>query len=162
MTSSAQPCIPAPPCGADDASITLRTSPGLIRTISWATKLPIEKPRMSTWSNPIAVTKAMASWAICSIVFGVLPVEPPTPVLSNVTTCRFVASASISAGSQLSRFPRKCWSSTSGTAPSPTERYVQSTPFAALTCLPGISEYVVAIVVLSVVVTVAVRDFTGH
>ena len=61
----------------------------------------------------------MASRAICSMVSGVLPVEPPTPALSNVTTRRARASASISAGSQLSRFPRKCWSSTSGTVPSP-------------------------------------------
>ena len=60
----------------------------------------------------------MASRAICSMVSGVVPVEPPTPALSNVTTRRAGASASISAGSQLSRFPRKCWSRTSGTAPS--------------------------------------------
>jgi hypothetical protein len=51
------------------------------------------------------------------MVAGVVPVEPPTPALSNVTTRRAGASASISAGSQLSRFPRKCWSRTSGTAP---------------------------------------------
>jgi hypothetical protein len=44
--------------------------------------------------------------AICSMVSGVVPVEPPTPVLSNVMTRRVAASASISAGSQLSRFQR--------------------------------------------------------
>jgi hypothetical protein len=60
-----------------------------------------------------------ASRAICSMVSGVVPVEPPTPALSNVTTRLVGASASISAGSQLSRFPRKCWSRTSGTTPSP-------------------------------------------
>jgi hypothetical protein len=49
------------------------------------------------------------------MVSGVVPVEPPTPALSNVTTRRVEASASISAGSQLSRFPRKCWNRTSGT-----------------------------------------------
>ena len=61
----------------------------------------------------------MASQAICSMVSGVLPVEPPTPTLSNVTTRRDAASASISAGSQLSRLPRKCWSSTSGSPSCP-------------------------------------------
>jgi hypothetical protein len=60
----------------------------------------------------------MASRAICSMVSGVVPAEPPTPVLSNAMTRRVAASASISAGSQLSRFPRKCWSRTNGTAPS--------------------------------------------
>ena len=69
--------------------------------------------------------KAMASRAICSTLSGVVPVEPPTPALSNVTTRRFCASASISAGSQLSRFPRKCWKRTSGTpvASGPVSRY---------------------------------------
>ena len=59
----------------------------------------------------------MASRAICSMVSGVVLVEPPTPPLSKVTTRRAAAKASISAGSQLSRLPRKCWSRTSGTAP---------------------------------------------
>jgi hypothetical protein len=46
----------------------------------------------------------MASCAICSTVFGVVPVEPPTPALSKATTRRAVARSSMSAGSQLSRF----------------------------------------------------------
>src|SRR6266516_3275685 len=62
----------------------------------------------------------MASWAMASIVLGVLPVVAPTPTLSNVTTRRFAASASMRAGSQLSRLPRKCCSRTSGTSPSPS------------------------------------------
>jgi hypothetical protein len=49
---------------------------------------------------------------------AVMPAEPPTPALSKVITRRNRASASTSAGSQESRLPRKCWSSTSGTAPS--------------------------------------------
>jgi hypothetical protein len=44
-------------------------------------------------------------------------------------------SSSISAGSQLSRFPRKCWTRTSGTPPSPASRYTYSMPLAALTVL---------------------------
>ena len=44
----------------------------------------------------------MASRAICVIVLGVVPVDPATPALSNVTTRRLCASASTSAGSQLS------------------------------------------------------------
>ena len=86
-------------------------------------KLPIENPMMSTWPGPRAVMNAMASRAICPTVSGVFPDEPPTPVLSNVTTRRPDASASISAGSQLSRCPRKCYSKTSGTPPSPASRY---------------------------------------
>jgi hypothetical protein len=35
----------------------------------------------------------MASRAICSMVSGVVPAEPPTPALSNVTTRRARASA---------------------------------------------------------------------
>jgi hypothetical protein len=60
----------------------------------------MENPRTSTWSSSIAARNAMASCAICSMVLGVDPVEPPTPELSNVTTRRVAASASISAGSQ--------------------------------------------------------------
>jgi len=79
----------------------------------------MEKPSRSAWLIPMAARNAMASRAICPMVSGVVPAEPLTPALSNVTTRRAVASASISAGSQLSRFPRKCWSRTNGTAPSP-------------------------------------------
>jgi hypothetical protein len=49
MTSGAQPCIPAAPCGAEDARTSLRTIAGRISVISCATKLPIENPRMSAW-----------------------------------------------------------------------------------------------------------------
>ena len=72
----------------------------------------------------------MASRAICAIVVGVVPVDPPAPALSNVTTRRSRASVSTSAGSQLSRLPRKCWRSTSAGVPSPTWRYAYSIPFA--------------------------------
>jgi hypothetical protein len=44
-----------------------------------------------------------ASRAICSMVSGVAPVEPPTPALSKVTTRRVEASASIRTGSQRHR-----------------------------------------------------------
>ena len=101
--------------------------------ISCATKLPIEKPSRSTRWKPIASRKAIASWAIASTVFGVVPVVAPTPTLSNVTTRRSAASASMSAGSQLSRLPRKCCSRTSGTSPSPRSRYAYSIPLSAVT-----------------------------
>jgi hypothetical protein len=105
----------AAPCGAAEASTTLRAIAGLVNAISCATKLPIENPRRSTWSKSIAAMKARASDAIRRTVLGVVPVEPPTPALSKVMTRRpSDASASISAGSQLSRFPRKCWKRTSG------------------------------------------------
>jgi hypothetical protein len=66
-------------------------------------------------------------------VCGVIPVVPPTPVLSNVTTRRFSARASISGGSQFSRFPRKCWKRTTGFSPLPRSRYAKVVPFAAST-----------------------------
>ena len=86
----------------------MRTMAGRVNAICCATKLPMEKPRRSTWPSSMAAMNAIASRAICSMVSGVVPVEPPTPALSNVTTRRVEVSASISAGSQLSRFPRKC------------------------------------------------------
>jgi hypothetical protein len=58
--------------------------------------------------------KSIASSAICAIVLGVRPLVTATPRLSKVITRRPAASASIRAGSQLSRLPRKCWSATSG------------------------------------------------
>ena len=126
MTSGAQPCMPAAPLGAEEASTSRLTIAGRTSAICWAMKLPMEKPSRSTSLNCMAAMKAMASLAICSMVSGVVPVEPPTPALSKVTTRRDAASASISAGSQLSRLPRKCWSKTSGTVPSPPplSRYV--------------------------------------
>src|SRR4051795_12327021 len=75
----------------------------------------------------------MASCAIASTVLGVLPDVAPTPTLSNATTRRSVASASMSAGSQLSRLPRKCCSRTSSASPSPSSRYAYSTPLSAMT-----------------------------
>ena len=63
---------------------------------------------MSTFDELHRVEERDRVDAICVIVLGVVPVEPPTPALSNVTTRRSEASASISAGSQLSRLPRKC------------------------------------------------------
>ena len=60
--------------------------------------------------------KSIASSAICATVLGVVPLEAATPRLSKVITRRPRASASISAGSQLSRLPRKCCNSTSGVA----------------------------------------------
>src|SRR5256885_3097776 len=65
------------------------------------------------------------------MVFGVRPVVAPTPTLSNATTRRSAASASTSAGSQLSRLPRKCCKRTSGTSPSPSSRYAYSTALSA-------------------------------
>jgi hypothetical protein len=88
--------------------MSLLTRAGRTSAICWATKLPMEKPSRSAWPRSRPAAKAIASRAICSMVSGVMPVDPPTPVLSKVMTRRLAASASISAGSQLSRFPRKC------------------------------------------------------
>ena len=119
MTSGAHPCMPAAPFGAEEARISRRTTSGLRRAISWATKEPIENPRRSTRSKFMALRKASASWAIWPTELGVVPVVIPTPTLSKATIRREEASASTSAGSQLSRFPRKCWRRTTGTAPVP-------------------------------------------
>src|SRR5512133_3021868 len=75
ITSGAQPCIPTAPRGAEDARTRRRTTAGLISAISWATKLPIEKPRRSTGPSSSASRNAMASRAICVIVLGVEPVD---------------------------------------------------------------------------------------
>ena len=61
--------------GAEEASTRRRTMAGRTRATCWATKLPMEKPRRSTWLKPMATTNAMASRAICSMVSGVVPVE---------------------------------------------------------------------------------------
>ena len=39
----------------------------------------------------------------------------------------------MSAGSQLSKFPRKCWNKTRGMAPSPSSRWACAMPFAPAT-----------------------------
>ena len=126
MTSAAQPCMPAAPCGrrggqhqpADDGRPRSARSAAR-RSCRWRSRAG--RPGRTPWRRGTRSRRApSARW--CP---GVVPVEPPTPALSKVTTRRPVASASISAGSQLSRFPRKCWSSTSGTAPVPA-------PFPAL------------------------------
>jgi hypothetical protein len=57
---------------------------GRTRAICWATKLPMEKPSRSAWPNSMAARNAIASRAICSMVSGVAPVDPPTPALSKV------------------------------------------------------------------------------
>jgi hypothetical protein len=68
--------------------------------------------------------KSIVSSAICAMVFGVVPLDAATPRLSKVMTRRPRASASTSAGSQLSRLPRKCCSITSGVpSEAPVVRY---------------------------------------
>src|SRR4051812_4395928 len=54
-------------------------------------------------------------------------------------TERCSASASVSAGSQLSRLPRKCWSITSGVAlGAPKRRYAKRTPAASTNCVSAV------------------------
>ena len=111
--------MPGAPCGAAEARTTRLTREGRLSAISCAKKLPMEKPRRSTRSRPSASMNVSAPRAIFAIVLGVMPVVAPTPTLSKVTTLRPSLSASISGGSQLSRFPRKCWSRRSG-VPAPS------------------------------------------
>jgi len=123
ITSSAQPCMPAAPAGAELASTADLMRSGTVSSISWAMKLPMEKPSRSKLSRPRADTKATAPVAIAATLLGVRPVDAATPTLSKAITLRLVASPSISAGSQLSSEPRKCCRSTSGIESSlPTSR----------------------------------------
>src|SRR2546422_6268206 len=59
--------IPSPPAGPVPAMIILRTSCGSISTISCAIIPPIENPKRSTRSKPMALMNVIASLAICSI-----------------------------------------------------------------------------------------------
>src|SRR2546428_11030581 len=79
------------------------------------------------------------------MVFGVRPVVAPTPTLSNATTRRSAASASTSAGSQLSRLPRKCCNRTSGTSPSPSSRYAYSIALPAVIRRVEASAYLIRV-----------------
>jgi hypothetical protein len=71
--------MPGAPFGADDARTRRLTRAGRRSAISWATKLPMEKPSTSTWLSLSAATKAIESRAVCSIVSAVAPADPPTP-----------------------------------------------------------------------------------
>jgi hypothetical protein len=64
-----------------------------------------------------AATNASASRAIAVKVAGTVPLDPATPALSKRMTSRSAAIASTSAGSQLSRLPRKCMKNSTGGAP---------------------------------------------
>jgi hypothetical protein len=80
-----------------------RGSAGQIGAIAWATKLPGEKPEDVCLHEVHRIEEGDASWVICATAGGVVPLELPTPVLSNVATRRADASASISAGSPVIR-----------------------------------------------------------
>jgi hypothetical protein len=64
MTSGAQPCMPAAPCGAEEARISRRTMAGRTSAICCATKLPMENPNrlaaLTSWlaspAYPLATT----------------------------------------------------------------------------------------------------------
>jgi pimeloyl-ACP methyl ester carboxylesterase len=58
MTSGAQPCIPAAPFGAEEASTTRRSRSGRTSAISCATKLPIG------WQTRQAQYDAVCAWGI--------------------------------------------------------------------------------------------------
>jgi hypothetical protein len=66
--------------------------------------------------------KWAASAAMPAMVSGAVPVLRPTPALSNKTISRAGASASLMAGSKLSRLPMKCWVKTSGVPDEVPER----------------------------------------
>ena len=59
--------------------------------------------------------KVTASFAIAWMVFGVVPVEAPTPRLSNAMTRCLAARPSTTRGSQLSRTAARWVTRTTGT-----------------------------------------------
>src|SRR5262245_49774068 len=88
-------------------------------------------------------------------VVGTVPVDRPMPALSNRTTSRFDASGSVTAGSQLSSVPVKCWRQISGRLiPPPRRRY-------AYVPRRPCRNWVAAVVLLSVVVTDISRLLVG-
>ena len=101
---------PGAPWGAVEASTTFPTASGRVNATRCATKLPMLKPSRSKVGSSIASVKAVRRAPSASTVSAGLPVLPPTPGRSTVITRRCCASVSMSAGSQLSRFPRKCCS----------------------------------------------------
>jgi hypothetical protein len=74
----------------------------------------MEKPSTSTFERPSAPMKAMALAAIPSIEVGTCPELLEMPALLNRMTSRSLASPSVTAGSQWSMVPVKCWLKTSG------------------------------------------------
>jgi len=91
-----------------------RTSCGAISTISCATMPPIENPKRSTWSKPMALMKVIASRAISSIDVAGDPLDTPTPRLSNAITRCFAAMPSTMRGSQLSSTAARWMRNTTG------------------------------------------------
>lgn len=133
MTSGAQPCMHAAPWGAEEAGTSRRTIAGRISAICWGDEAAdVEAEQICVAELQGGEERDGVARHLLDGV-GVVPVEPRTPALPNVTARRsLAASASIKAGAQLSRWPRKCWSRTSGTAPSPpVPRQAQPTPTAS-------------------------------
>ena len=109
--------IPTPPAGPVPASTMRRTSCGSVSAMTWAIIPPIEKPTRSTRSKPRARMNPTASAAIASMVVGVVPLDTPTPRLSNVMTWRLATMASTTRGSQLSSTAARWVNKTTGTPP---------------------------------------------
>src|SRR3984893_8415993 len=113
-----------------------RTRSGACSEISCATSPPIEKPSTSTCLSPSALIKAIALAPISANVSGTSPELLETPALSNRMTSRSLAKPSVTAGSQWSIVPMKCWLKTSGTPPVlPKRRYAKRTPLASTNCV---------------------------
>src|SRR6267142_2710060 len=117
LPSGVPPSIPCPLRGPVPNSTRRRTRLGACNVISCATKPPIEKPSTSTFASPSALMNATALAPICAILVGTSPEELDTPALLNRMTSRSLAKPSVTAGSQWSMVPAKCWLKMSGTPP---------------------------------------------
>src|SRR5277367_6128024 len=114
----------SPPLGAVPTRIILRKSDGRLSAICCATMPPRENPSTSQVLSPRPSRNDRAGVAISRIVSGTLPDDRPSPAFSNRITSRSHASGSVTAGSQLSSVPVKCWRHSSGSFdPEPKRRY---------------------------------------
>jgi len=77
----------------------------------------MEKPNTSIFESSSALMKAMAFAAISSMEVGTSPELLETPALLNRITSRSLAKPLVTAGSQWSMVPVKCWLRKSGTPP---------------------------------------------
>lgn len=99
MTSGAQPCMHAAPWGAEEAGTSRRTIAGRISAICWGDEAAdVEAEQICVAELHGGEERDGVARHLLDGV-GVVPVEPRTPALSNVTARRsLAASASIKAG----------------------------------------------------------------
>ena len=98
-----------------------------------------ENPSTSHVVTPRPLRNASTCVAIGRTVWGTVPVERPMPALSNRMTSRPDASGSVTAGSQLSNVPVKCWRHSRGKlGPLPKRRYAYVSSLVSMNCVGAV------------------------